>query len=46
MDKNFYPDKIVKEHLLSNIYKDVSVDNDKKVFKNLKENVKKNTNLY
>ena len=23
MDKNFYPDKIVKEHLLSNIYKDV-----------------------
>ena len=41
MDKNYYQDKIVKEHLLSNVYKEVSIDSDKKVFKNLKENAKK-----
>ena len=41
MDKNYYQDKIVKEHLLSDVYKEVSIDSDKKVFKNLKEHVKK-----
>ena len=41
MDKNYYQYKIVKEHLLSNVYKEVSIDSDKKVFKNLKENAKK-----
>ena len=41
MDKNYYEDKIVKEHLLSNVYKEVSIDSDKKVFKNLKERAKK-----
>ena len=40
MDKNYYRDKIVKEHLLSKVYKKVSIDSDKKVFKNLKEHVK------
>ena len=40
MDKNYYRDKIVKEHLLSNIYKEVSIDSDKKVFKNSKKHVK------
>ena len=37
MDKNYYLDQIVKQHLLSNVYKEVSVDSDKKVFKNLKK---------
>ena len=41
MDKNYYQDKVVKEHLLSNVYKEVSADSDKKVFKNLREHVKK-----
>ena len=41
MDKNYYWVKTVKEHLLSNIYKEVSVYIDKKVFKNLKKHVKK-----
>ena len=41
MDKNYYQDKIVKEHLLSDFYKEVSIDSDKKVFKNLKEHLKK-----
>ena len=41
MDKNYYWDKIVKVHLLSNVYKKVSIDSDKKVFNNLKEYVKK-----
>ena len=41
MDKNYYRNRIVKEHLLSNVYKEVSIDSDKKVFKNLKEHVKK-----
>ena len=41
MDKNYYQDKIVKEHLLSDVYKEVSIDSDKKVFKNLKEHLKK-----
>ena len=45
MDKNYYRDKIVKEHLLSSIYKEVSIDSDKKVFKILKEHAK-NMNLY
>ena len=35
MDKNYYEDKIVK------VYKEVSIDSDKKVFKNLKERAKK-----
>ena len=34
MDKNRYRDKIVKEHLLSNVYKEVSVDSEKKYLKN------------
>ena len=41
MDKNYYGDKKVREHLLSNVYKEVSIDSDKKVFNNLKEHVKK-----
>ena len=41
MDKNYYWDKIVKVHLLSNVYKKVSIDSDKKVFNNLKEYMKK-----
>ena len=41
MDKNYYWVKTVKEHLLSNVYKEVSVYIDKKVFKNLKKHVKK-----
>ena len=45
MDKNYYRDKIVKEHLLSNVYKEVSIDSDKKVFKNLKEHVKKDESI-
>ena len=39
MDKNYYRDKIVKEHVLSNTYKEVSIDSEKKVFKNLKRNM-------
>ena len=39
MDKNYYRDKIVKEHVLSNIYKEVSIDSDKKIFKNLKRDM-------
>ena len=35
-DKNCYWDKTVKGHLLSNVYKEVYVDSDKKIFKNLK----------
>ena len=30
MDKNYYRDKIVKENLFFNVYKEVSVDSDKK----------------
>ena len=30
MDKNYYWDKTVKEHLLSNVNKEVSIDSDKK----------------
>ena len=41
MDKNYYREKIVKDHLLSNVYKEVSLDSDKKVFKKLKEHIKK-----
>ena len=41
MNKNYYRDKTVKEHLLSNVYKEASIDSDKKVFKYLKEHVKK-----
>ena len=41
MNKNYHRDKIVKKHLLSNAYKKVFIDSDKKVFKNLKEHVKK-----
>ena len=41
MNKNYYRDKTLKEHLLSNVYKEVSIDSDKKVFKYLKEHVKK-----
>ena len=41
MNKNYYRDKIVKEHLLSNLYKELSIDNDKEIFKTLKEHVKK-----
>ena len=33
MDKNYHRDKIVKEHLLSNVYKVVSIDSDKKYLK-------------
>ena len=33
MDENDLWDKIVKEHLLSNVYKEVSVESDKKVLK-------------
>ena len=40
MDKNYYRDKIVKEHLLSKVYKELSIDSDQKVFKNLKKHVK------
>ena len=29
MDKSYYRDKIVREHLLSNVYKKVSADTDK-----------------
>ena len=35
----YFQDKIVKEHLLSNVYKDVFVDSDKKVFKSVMKNV-------
>ena len=35
MDKNYYRVKTVKEHLLSNVYKEISVDIDQKVFINL-----------
>ena len=45
MEKNYYQDKIVKEHLLYSVYKEVFVDSDKKVFNKSKEHVK-NTNLY
>ena len=41
MNKNYYRDEIVKEHLLSNVYKELSIDSDKKIFKTLKEHVKK-----
>ena len=44
MDKNCYRDKIVNEHLLSNVSKEDSTDSDKKVFKNLKKHMKKKTN--
>ena len=40
MNEKYYRDKIVKDHLLSNAYKEVSIGSDKKVFKNL-EHVKK-----
>ena len=45
MDRNHYRDKIVKEHLFSNAYKEFYVDSDKKVFKNLKEHVKKHESI-
>ena len=35
MDKNYYRVKTVKGHLLSNVYKEISVDIDQKVFINL-----------
>ena len=41
MNKNYYRDKIVKEHLLSKVYKELSIDSDKEIFKTLKEHVKK-----
>ena len=41
MDKKYYRDKIAKEHLLSNVCKEVSFESDKKVFKNLKKHIKK-----
>ena len=41
MEKYYYRDKIVKEQLLSNVYKDVSLRSDKQVFKNLKEHEEK-----
>ena len=40
MDKNYYWHKVIRKHLLSNVYKEVSVDSDKKVFKILKEHVR------
>ena len=40
MDKSYLWDKIVKEHLLSNACKDVSIDSDKKLLKNIKEHIK------
>ena len=39
--QSFFRASIVKEHLFSNVYKEVFVDSNKKVFKNLKEHVKK-----
>ena len=33
MDKNYYRDKIVKEHLLSNVYKELSIDKIRKYLK-------------
>ena len=41
MDKNYYRHKMVKLHILSNAYKEVSLDSDKKVYKNSKKQVKK-----
>ena len=41
MDKNYYRNKIVKEHLLSNVHKEVSIDSNKEVFESLKEHLKK-----
>ena len=32
MDKNYNRRKIGKEHLLSNVHEEVSIDSDKKVF--------------
>ena len=32
MDKNYYKDQLVMPHLLSNVYKEVSRESDKKVF--------------
>ena len=40
MDKNYLWDKIVKEHLLSNACKEVSIDSDKKLLKNIKGHIK------
>ena len=45
MNKNYYRNKIVKQHLFSNIYKEVSINSNKKVFKNLKEHVKKHESI-
>ena len=41
MDKNYYRDKMVKLHILSNDCKEVSLDSDKKVYKSSKKQVKK-----
>ena len=45
MHENYYRDKIVKEYLLSSVYKEVSVDSDKIVFKILKGDVKKSESI-
>ena len=39
MDKNYYRDKIVKEHLLSSVYKEVSFDSVKKYLKIFKKSL-------
>ena len=42
MDKSYYRDSLViKEHLDSNIYQEVPLDSDKKVFQKLKSLVEK-----
>ena len=46
MDKNYYKDQLVMRHLLSNAYKEVSRDSDKKVFKNLLEHIKKHKDIF
>ena len=46
MDKNYYKDQLVMPHLLSNVYKEVSRDSDKKVFKNLLEHIKKHKDIF
>ena len=45
MDKEYYRDKLVMPHLLSNVYKEVPVDNDKKVFRNLVKHINKHEEL-
>ena len=46
IDKNYNRHKLVKEHLLSNVYKEVSVDNEKQNINKFKGTCKKNMNLY